>query len=330
MPMAADRYMRARYEGCLVGHAVGDALGAPVEFASRSEIHRLHGSDGVTDFLPWTTESGVAMAKGFFTDDTQMMLATAEACLLSGLESFGGVRDLAEDAYGTYRGWLATQDDPTQRRGPGETCLSALRSGRAGSVDDPLNSSKGAGGIMRVAPVALAFGPGRAFERGVELAAITHGHPSGYLAAGFYADVLSRVARGARLSLAIADSREEILGWEDADEVIAAVDLAVELRMSEASADESLGALGQGWVADEALGIALFCALAYREDWAEGVLCAVNIDGDSDTTGALTGGLLGALLGIDSIPGDWVREVEDSAKIRQTADRLYGAFAEVG
>ncbi len=320
--------LSSRYRGCLVGHAVGDALGAPVEFLSLREIVSRFGPEGVRGMHPWETTSR-GFPAGAYTDDTQMMLATAGGLLEAvGIRAETGFCQDSEVVHAHYLDWLADQEDPFLRRGPGSTCLAALASGEAGSAFDPLNDSKGAGGIMRIAPAGLAFRPVQAFESAMELAALTHGHPSGYLAAGAYAEVLARVVSGAEPQVAVAETRQVLIGYDAADETLEALDTSVELFITDAPFSEAFETLGEGWVAEEALGLSLYFALGFPGDFAEGILAAVNHDGDSDTTGALTGGLLGAMLGWESIPGDWVREVEDAGRIIEVADALYETFVE--
>jgi ADP-ribosylglycohydrolase len=188
-----DGDLRGRFRGCILGHAIGDALGAPIESLGAAEIRQTYGQYGVDDFEPWGGHP-----KGSWTDDTQLMRATAEGVLRAAACEAEERRhcDPAEFVRERYLAWRATQDDPRERRGPGATCLEALAEGGTGTPDEPMNDRKGAGGIMRVAPAALAYLPEPAFERAAEFAAITHGHPTGWLAAGFYADVLSRVVRG--------------------------------------------------------------------------------------------------------------------------------------
>lgn len=315
-----------RFRGCLLGHALGDALGAPVEFRSRSEILRAYGPDGIRAPEPWGGHPA-----GSYTDDTQLTLATAEALLDAAAAWHAGAGDETNEAlYARYLEWYATQSDPAHRRGPGNTCLAALGSGTAGDTFDPINDSKGAGGIMRVSPIGLVYEPDRAFEVAVDAAAITHGHPTGYLAAGFYADVISRVIRGQGLSSAIAATRELLTGYDDAEETLSAVDLAVELFMGDVHPIEAIGRIGEGWIAEEALAIALHCALSYPADWVEGTLAAVNITGDSDTTGCLAGALLGAVLGEVALPAHWVEGLEGSERIGGTAERLAGIARQSG
>ena len=175
-------------------------------------------------------------------------------------------------------------------------------------------------------PVGIAFEPERAFEIGAEVAAVTHGHPTGFLSAGAFADVLSRAARGLSIQESAAETREYLLGYDDIDESLEAFDHAVELYISGVHPVEAIQQLGEGWVAEEALAIALFCAMSYPEDWVAGVLAAVNITGDSDTTGCLTGALLGARLGESVIPIEWLDELEDASSIAQLAEDVWAEF----
>lgn len=335
---------RTRFRGCLLGVAIGDALGAPVEFMDRNEIIERFGPSGIEAFEPWVNEVGMRLSGGAVTDDTQMTIATA-AGLLDSLSGWRrtGIEDPAGHIWDRYVEWLGTQSDPASRRFPGSTCLSALRGGVPGDLDQSLNDSKGSGGVMRVAPLGLAYVPDRAFEHGAESAVLTHGHPSGYLSAGFLADVISRLVRrssvdggdwnsrrGGPIPGAIAASREVLLGWDDHDEVLEKVDLAFELYIADAPLHEAFELLGEGWVAEEALGIALFAALSYPGDFDEGVLASVNITGDSDTTGCMTGALLGAALGEGAIRAEWSSGVESSATIVCLADELYSGYVADG
>ncbi|MBS4024330.1 MAG: ADP-ribosylglycohydrolase family protein [Clostridia bacterium] len=83
----------------------------------------------------------------------------------------------------TSGGWLIGIKELYTRRAPGNTCLAALSSGIMGTIDKPINDSKGCGGVMRVAPVGLFCRKDEAFRIASECAALTHGHPSGYLSA---------------------------------------------------------------------------------------------------------------------------------------------------
>ncbi|HHX45055.1 MAG TPA: ADP-ribosylglycohydrolase family protein [Chloroflexi bacterium] len=320
--------------GCLLGGAVGDALGAPVEFLSLAAIRARFGPEGIRDFVP---AYGVL---GAITDDTQMTLFTAEG-LLQALRR-GRERGLWHPptmVYHAYLRWLETQGAtppyPYQEarnghlltirtlhasRAPGNTCLAALRSGTMGTPEAPLNDSKGCGGVMRAAPAGL-IGVADPFALGCDVAAITHGHPSGYLAAGVLAALVAALAAGTTLREALHSARGALIGWPQHAECLAAVDAAVHLARVAPATAETVERLGAGWVAEEALAIALFAALA-TEDFEAGVVLAVNHGGDSDSTGAIAGNILGALLGPEAIPSRWLDALELRDEIASLAHAL--------
>jgi ADP-ribosylglycohydrolase len=81
-------------------------------------------------------------------------------------------------------------------------------------------------------------------------------------------------------------------------------------------------ALGEGWVAEEAIASALWCVWQHPDDYRAAVLRAVNTDGDSDSIATMAGSISGARLGLDAIPEEWRRDVEDSALLHELASRL--------
>ena len=154
----SDPDRRSRTRGSLLAGAVGDALGAPVEFAPLDAIRAAHGPAGLVDLLP-----SAYGAPGLVTDDTQMVLFTVEALLADG--------DRAAALHAAYLRWLRTQETAAPpagaeglaaqawlyaQRAPGNACLSGLRSGRRGTPAAPANpGSKGCGTVMRSAPFGL-------------------------------------------------------------------------------------------------------------------------------------------------------------------------------
>jgi len=196
------------------------------------------------------------------------------------------------------------------------TCMSALGASQAFG-DKASNDSKGCGGVMRVAP--HAFFP-QAFELAVENAHLTHAHPSGYLAAGLFADILQRIfEQGCDLKDAIRQSLAEHGQKPSMAETREMVEYA--LRQSEAGiapTPEGIAVMGGGWVAEEALGICLWCALM-ANSLEEGICWAVNHTGDSDSTGLIAGNLLGIQLGPDAIPERWLESLELREVIEQLA-----------
>jgi len=198
-----------------------------------------------------------------------------------------------------------------------------LRIGRMGTPSAPINDSKGCGGIMRVAPVGLCFDdPEKAFHVGCAAAAITHGHPTGFLAAGYLAALIASIVSGQPLSRAIDAATRILVDHPGHEECRRAVEGAVELAHGQSILPETVEALGGGWIAEEALAISLFCTIAADADFRKGVLLAVNHSGDSDSTGSITGNLLGALLGFEAIPAAWLDRLELVPLIAEVAEDL--------
>ncbi len=301
--------------GCLLGAAAGDALGAPIEFLNLDQIRERYGEEGLTDYA-----SRDDLKPGSYTDDTQMTLATAVGCIRAiQLCKEGKDCDFKTIVYQEYLEWYEMQKDPDNRRAPGGTCLGALGSGKMGTIEEKINDSKGCGGVMRTAPVGLAFRAGEAFLRGAEIAAITHGHPSGYLPAGFLAEMIARIIEGKTIEEAFELSLGVLTVYAGHEETLQKIGLAREMALTGKEAAAAIPLLGEGWVGDEALAIALYCAFSYPSDWKKAVLTAVNITGDSDSTGSVTGAILGALLGEKAIPAGWVKRLENSTLIMRIA-----------
>jgi ADP-ribosyl-[dinitrogen reductase] hydrolase len=159
--------------------------------------------------------------------------------------------------------------------------------------------------------VGLVGDPDRVFALGVEVSRLTHGHPTGYLAGGYFAHLIALVLEG-RASLAIAaqEALDALPNDADAGEIRAAVQSALDLAQRGGLArPELVETLGAGWTAEEAVAIAVYCALVGR-DFQDSVMLAVNHSGDSDSTGALAGNLRGTLDGVNAIPKDWLARLE--------------------
>ena len=326
--------LKSRFRGCLMGGAIGDALGFPVEFLSLESIKRNYGDEGIRRLK---IKNGISR----FSDDTQMTLFTAEG-LIKARER--GVT-LKRSIYLSYLDWLKTQYESTpvsdkgllsvttlyDRRAPGNTCLSALNSGLEGGISQPINSSKGCGGVMRTAPVALyCYAKGAnalgADELAAEAAAITHGHTLGHLPSYALNHIIYEILGGAELSDAIKraiEATEARYTQNDAAMGISKMRVAVMLAEHPNMSDEkAIYMLGGGWVAEEALAISIYCALKYKDDFLGAIATAVNHDGDSDSTGAITGNIIGAYLGYEAIPSDLSEPIEARDVIIEMADAL--------
>lgn len=372
-----DRFA-SRVRGCLLGGAIGDALGAPIEFLDLAAIRERFGPAGLTDLVPAYGRLGA------ITDDTQMTLFTAEGLIRAWVRGESrGVGSPPGVVRNAYLRWLRTQDsEPIRRsehqsevdtddegwllgerwlharRAPGNTCLAALRAAfpdaalraacsdaalraacsdaalRAACADAPLqaaNDSKGCGGVMRIAPVGLLPHGGNSeggptpieqvFHLGVELAALTHGHPSGQLPAGVMAATLFGIVhqdlplpRALEAAMRLARPRAH------SGETLAALEAAADLAAAGSPTPEAVESLGGGWVAEEALAIAVYAVLSEPDDLRSALLLAANHSGDSDSTASLAGQLLGAVHGERRLPADWLAALEGRETITRLAD----------
>lgn len=334
-----------RVWGCFIGGAIGDALGYPIEFWQEDQIDSVFGPEGIQTLEQAAELSRVPQA--VFSDDTQMTLFTA-AGLIYGAEQHGTPE--SSDVWLAYREWFATQgnntylDDPAHpklwltsmdamhhRRAPGNTCLYAIQGGVGGTILEPVNNSKGCGGVMRAAPVGLVAHCLRRREQyrnshryqwatrmAAESAALTHGHPMGWLPAAVLAQIVARSCANDEadplpLSFIVQHSVQSVAAqyatFPEAELLVDMVMRAIELsHMSHATPEDDrahIHELGEGWVGEEALCVAIYAALSYENDFAAAIRCAVNHWGDSDSTGAICGNILGAYLGFDAFKADF-------------------------
>ena len=337
-----------RFRGCLIGGAAGDALGYPVEFLSEHFLDVKFGKSGITEYM---LRDGVAR----ISDDTQMTLFTANGLL------FGTTRGCVRGIRGSYpsyvaiayREWYKTQIESYKHcnrefatcwllnvpelfaeRAPGNTCMSAIDAGCCGTPEKPINNSKGCGGVMRVAPVGLYFGesqkPAVAVDMiGADIAALTHGHEMGYIPAAMLVHIIRLVSHNDEITLkeAVLDSmtamKRIFTRAKHLTEFLSLIEKAVELSESDVDDLTAIHTLGPGWCGDDALAVAIYCALKYDHDFDKALIAAVNHGGDSDSTGAIAGNILGAYLGLSAIPEKYTRNLELLDVITEIADDLY-------
>ena len=338
-----------KFKGCLLGGAAGDALGYTIEFMREPDIFKAFGNEGIKRFR-------LVQGKGRISDDTQMTLFTANGLLFGQtrgmMRGIGGVhRDYIRMAYLDWLdtqtqiypyepdhfrvSWLANFEEFYHRRAPGTTCMSALRQGGVGTIEKPVNDSKGCGGVMRVAPIGLYLCGKEHFTwkeidmLGAEAAAITHGHELGYIPAAALVHIIYAIAYGKHTDLASAVT-ESVHAMQDlfpdAKEMPRFTSLMQQaIKLSQKNEDDlaAIHALGRGWVAEETLAIAVYCALKYADNFEKAIITSVNHGGDSDSTGAVTGNILGAYLGVDAIPDYYLKDLELRDIIEEIAEDLY-------
>lgn len=188
---------------------------------------------------------------------------------------------------------------------------------------------------MRVAPIGLYFEhEGRSAAEidllGGEAAALTHGHELGYLPAVMLVHIIHQLSHNDHFSVldAVEDAQAAVCllfpKAKHLPDLLDLTDLAIQLAADrQISTQEAIHRLGQGWVAEETLAIAIYCALRYEQDFARAIITAVNHDGDSDSTGAVTGNILGAAIGMEGIPESFLTHLELKDVILSVADDLF-------
>ena len=324
--------------GSMMAGAAGDALGYEVEFKSRRTILSRFGDQGITKFA--LDSNG----KALISDDTQMSLFTANGILMGLTRGFMRGIGGRPEKYVTkaYLDWYYTQTDrkhetPTDdwhatwlrdlpemalRRAPGNTCMNACESLLRGV--EVQNNSKGCGGIMRVAPLALlnagytsrdnrGYSVEELAEAGGYIAECTHKHPLGFLPASLLTVLLYKV-----VPMTTEQVREEIddivndtvnildhiyKGKYESEKAYlkTLTDKAVRLAHSDISDADAISELGEGWVAEETWAIALYCAIRHIDSVEDAIIASVNHDGDSDSIGSVCGNIMGAIYGYEHI-----------------------------
>ena len=344
--------LQDRIRGSLIGGAIGDALGYPVEFIYSFEgIQARYGERGITrlDTKQFWLGDEEQSGKAVVSDDTQMTLFTANGLLNAKRQKIGmkyGICLAYIEWYLTQIGkksgkykdcWISSIPELNKRRAPGNTCMTSLDDIYRGK--DPVNNSKGCGGVMRIAPIPLyaavqdRMGIEDADRLAADAAEITHQHPLGFLSAALMSHVIYRLARDIEptresMKCYIMDGVAAIGRWkniypEDVRRMGELAERAILLQDNGKTDLENIGHLGEGWTGEEALAIALFCALKHFDNFEQAMIAAVNHGGDSDSTGAVTGNILGAAIGYEAIPQFFKDDLELHDVILHMADDLY-------
>lgn len=356
--------------GSLMAGAAGDALGYPVEFMSRNAILARYGDKGITEFK--LDSDGKALVSDdtqmtLFTANGMLMGLTRGY-----MRGIGGdPKDYVDGAYidwyytqtvnkkserdDFHYTWLRDLPELAYRRAPGITCLNACESLLAHR--DVENNSKGCGGIMRVAPMGLldasfkeSGGSGFYYktvylaEAGAHIARVTHLHPLGYLPAALMTLLLSRIVpltpdevKESIIDI-INDGLDVMMNMYGNDyakykKYLRALTLkAVNLAHSNIPDIQAIMQLGEGWTAEEAWAISLYCVIRHIDNMKEAIIAAVNHDGDSDSTGSITGNIMGAIYGYEVIKRErlfcpYGKKFEDTIELHNIilaiADDLY-------
>ncbi len=357
--------------GCLMAGAAGDALGYPVEFMSRRNIIARYGKEGITQFeiasngkalVSDDTQMTLFTANGLLMGLTRGYMRgiggqPEDYVNLAYVDWYYTQTRYSNHSKNNFEGrhtWLRDIRELAQQRAPGNTCMSAcynLKHHR-----QPQNNSKGCGGIMRVAPMGLLdasyklkngrgiYQTPRLAEAGAKIAKVTHLNPLGYLPAALMTMLISRVIPLNPIEVKNTienivdegiDIMMEIEGEKHLSDKKFLKELtlkAVHLAQSDLPDAEAISQLGEGWTGDEAWAISLYCAIRHIDNMREAIIAAVNHDGDSDSTGAITGNIMGAIYGYEAIKAEnllcpqgkvFEETIELSNIIRALANDLY-------
>ncbi len=308
--------MKRKFTGALLGSAVGDALGAPVEGCSRQKVSSVYGEGG-----EWK------MISGRYTDDTEMMIGVAESLVAN--RGFNA-EDLARRFVANYdpsRGYGPGTKEVLRRLSEGESWEEASKKvfGGAGSY--------GNGAAMRVAPVGVFYCDdlARLKEVAYKSSQITHSHELGKEGAALQAFCVALAVRGGRGEGRVGERRREREGM--LHELKGFVKNAVfrekleKIELDKAKTrDEVVRELGNGEAAFNSVPTAIYSFLR-TDSFKDAVAFAVSLGGDPDTIGAMTGAISGAYYGETAIPKAWLEKLEDGRKgrryIKRLAEELY-------
>ncbi len=298
---------RERFQGCLLGLAVGDAVGTAVEFEPRGSFHPLTDMIGGGPF---------GLKPGQWTDDTSMAL-----CLATSLIERQGFD--AEDQMRRYTQWY--------RRGYlsstgkffdiGNTVRAALE--RFAATGDPCSGSTdphsaGNGGLMRLAPVPMYFARdvADAEKHAVLSTRTTHAAAECLDASRLFARLLIRALQG-------ADKPDVLLADQAYGYATPALGAIARGDYRKKSRDDIQG---NGYVVTS-LEAALW-SFDTTTSYRDAILTAANLGEDADTTAAICGQVAGAFYGVNGIPAEWLTRLAMRAEITDLADKLYANVEE--
>jgi ADP-ribosylglycohydrolase len=301
--------------GSVLAAAVGDALGAPVEFDSMRAIRDRFGPDGLTDLV--LGPDGTAR----YTDDTQMLEATARGLL------DGDPTDLDETMRRIAARFVAWAREPQGgHRAPGNACLAGCRA-LAGGVDwreagGP--TAGGCGSVMRVAPFGLRFhgDPQRAAEWGASHSMLTHGDPIARAACAAMATGVALAVGGQPVPALLDPMIRAAEGYSA--RTAAMMRRARDEAEAGVQPDEVLDRL-RSWAAHEAIASTIYLAARNPDDLRQALIEGANSPGDSDSIACMAGALLGAVHGATAIPAPWTAALERAAELAELAAELADA-----
>jgi ADP-ribosyl-[dinitrogen reductase] hydrolase len=297
-----------RFEGCILGLAVGDAFGMPFEFRSAQQLKKLYGR--VAEMV-----DGPDLKAGQFTDDTLMTIATLESLIANkGLNP--------DDLARRFLAWHESGD----LRGIGGTTRQALLALKYGKTwrESGLKSkfAAGNGAAMRAAPFGLLhWNHPEALRADCEAASlITHRNTEAVSGARAVALAVAQLATG---KANCRDLMHDTAAFIPRTEVARNLQKADGFLAKNKSAEFALFALGTGGYVVETIASAFYCFCATPDNFEETVIAAVMGGDDTDTTASIAGALSGAHNGLAGIPERWLSVLEDRDRLLALARDLF-------
>jgi poly(ADP-ribose) glycohydrolase ARH3 len=297
-----------KFKGCLLGVAVGDALGRPFEGSEPVDPRRI---------------AEFAQAAGIlrYTDDTEMTLNLIRSLLeREGVDPEHAARTFAQNF------------DPARGYGPNTLwVLQQVREGKAWELPAREvmggEGSFGNGAAMRVAPLALLLKGEEMLQAVRECSRITHTHPLGIEGAVLQARAINLALYSSPQEFEPSGFLEELLKTAESEIFRGKLQKVGKLLREPPLQSSAIRELGNGVEAFNSVPTAIYCFLCSPADFARAVLTAVSLGGDADTLGSMTGALSGALNGEASVPPEWAGKLENGKEVEGLAERLFFLFA---
>jgi ADP-ribosylglycohydrolase len=308
---ASDRIL-----GGLWGTIAGDALGVPVEFLPRDDIR----VDPVTTMRGFGTHRQPA---GTWSDDSSLLLCTAESLCQDPFNT----EDMGAQFVAWYQERLWTPHGKVFDVGMTTArSIARIASGmKAELAGENAESANGNGSLMRMLPVALRFHDqptSKLLEHVHRASALPHRHPRSQMSCGLYALTIRELLAGSLPQEAWARGQAVFRQFYEPDPYWSAeLDTFLPL-LADTLAQTTESEIESGGYVLHTLHASLWCLLT-TSCYKDCVLKAVNLGGDTDTTGCVAGGLAGVAYGLQDIPGDWIQQLAR----REDLERLLTSFA---
>ncbi|GFO97227.1 ADP-ribosylglycohydrolase superfamily [groundwater metagenome] len=305
--------LRGRYTGCMVGAAIGDALGKQNEGLSRKDILK---KGYIKDYGKAPAGCpGEKLSAGQYTDDTEQMILLAQSLIeCSGFDAGDFAARIAK--------WGADAlDDPARKAlvGPSSSAaVSRLNSGI--SWKNSGSSVPSCGSSMRAAPLGLFYSDLDEVEEKAAMSSIPTHNSSGAVAGAV------AVAVGVRCALNVKE-RPEIMKESCARaskyDKILGKKIGYSFQKRDEEPDKVLAELGTSYLVHETVPSAFYCFSRYFEEPEKAIIEAANTGGDTDSIACITGALCGARHGIDGIPQRWINGLEKRELIENIAGMIF-------